>query len=85
MTRFSGQPSRKTSLTGHTDEGDEVWIIRSISQKFYNCLGCHGPIEIGDEHVVVQYVGKYGGTEVKVDGEDLLVMREEDVMAIIEK
>ena len=28
--------------------------------------------------------GKYGGTEVKVDGEDLLVMREEDVMAIIE-
>ena len=28
--------------------------------------------------------GKYSGTEVKVDGEDLLVMREEDVMAIIE-
>ena len=29
--------------------------------------------------------GKYSGTEVKVDGEDLLVMREEDVMAVIEK
>jgi chaperonin GroES len=28
--------------------------------------------------------GKYSGTEVKVDGDDLLVMREEDVMAIIE-
>jgi chaperonin GroES len=28
--------------------------------------------------------GKYSGTEVKVDGEDLLVMREEDLMAIIE-
>jgi chaperonin GroES len=28
--------------------------------------------------------GKYAGTEVKVDGEDLLVMREEDVMAVIE-
>jgi chaperonin GroES len=28
--------------------------------------------------------GKYSGTEVKVDGEDLLVMREEDVMAVIE-
>lgn len=27
---------------------------------------------------------KYGGTEVKVDGEELLVMREDDVMAIIE-
>ncbi len=28
--------------------------------------------------------GKYSGTEVKVDGDDLLVMREEDVMAVIE-
>lgn len=28
--------------------------------------------------------GKYSGTEVKVDNEDLLVMREEDVMAVIE-
>ncbi len=28
--------------------------------------------------------GKYSGTEVKVDGEDFLVMREDDVMAIIE-
>lgn len=28
--------------------------------------------------------GKYAGTEVKLDGEELLVMREEDVMAIVE-
>jgi chaperonin GroES len=28
--------------------------------------------------------GKYSGTEVKVDGEDLLVMREDDIMGIIE-
>jgi chaperonin GroES len=28
--------------------------------------------------------GKYGGTEVRVEGEELLVMREEDVMAVIE-
>jgi chaperonin GroES len=28
--------------------------------------------------------GKYSGTEVKVDGEDLLVMREDDVMAIVD-
>ena len=28
--------------------------------------------------------GKYSGTEVKVDGEDLLVMREDDVMAVVE-
>ena len=28
--------------------------------------------------------GKYSGTEVKVEGEELLVMKEDDVMAIIE-
>ena len=28
--------------------------------------------------------GKYSGTEIKVDGEDLLVMREEDIVAVIE-
>ncbi|MGH8584169.1 MAG: co-chaperone GroES [Gammaproteobacteria bacterium] len=27
--------------------------------------------------------GKYSGTEVKVDGQELLVMREDDIMAVI--
>jgi len=29
--------------------------------------------------------GKYAGQTVKVDGEELLVMREDDIMAIVEK
>ena len=28
--------------------------------------------------------GKYSGTEVKIDGEELLVMREDDIMGIVE-
>jgi chaperonin GroES len=28
--------------------------------------------------------GKYSGTEVKVDDDDLLVMREDDIMAVID-
>jgi chaperonin GroES len=28
--------------------------------------------------------GKYSGTEVKVDGEEYLVMREDDIMGVIE-
>ncbi|MCW8826553.1 MAG: co-chaperone GroES [Gammaproteobacteria bacterium] len=28
--------------------------------------------------------GQYGGTEVKVEGETLLMMREEDIMGVIE-
>ncbi len=38
-------------------------------------------VKVGD-HVLF---GKYSGTEVKVDGNEYLVMREEDVMAVIEK
>jgi chaperonin GroES len=37
-------------------------------------------VKIGDKILF----GKYSGTEVKLDGDDLVVMREEDVMAIIE-
>jgi chaperonin GroES len=28
--------------------------------------------------------GKYSGTEVKIDGEEVLVMREDDIMGVIE-
>lgn len=37
-------------------------------------------LKVGDKVLF----GKYGGTEVRVDGEDLLVMREDDVMAVLE-
>lgn len=29
--------------------------------------------------------GKYAGTDIKVEGEELLIMREDDILAIIEK
>jgi chaperonin GroES len=37
-------------------------------------------VKVGDKVLF----GKYSGTEVKVDGEEFLVMREDDIMAIIE-
>jgi chaperonin GroES len=40
------------------------------------------PLDVKVDDVVL--FGKYSGTEVKVDGEELLVMREEDIMGIIE-
>ena len=38
-------------------------------------------LKVGDK---VLY-GKYAGTEIKVDGEDFLLMREDDILGIIEK
>ena len=37
-------------------------------------------VKVGDKVLF----GKYSGTEVKVEGEELLVMREEGLMAVIE-
>ena len=37
-------------------------------------------VKVGDRVLF----GKYSGTEVKIEGEDLLVMREEDIMGVIE-
>jgi chaperonin GroES len=37
-------------------------------------------VKVGDRVLF----GKYSGTEVKVEGQELLVMREEDIMGILE-
>ncbi len=40
------------------------------------------PLEVKVSDTVL--FGKYSGTEVKLDDEELLVMREEDIMGVIE-
>ena len=35
-------------------------------------------VKVGDQVLF----GKFAGTEVKIDGEDLIIMREDDIMAI---
>ena len=37
-------------------------------------------VKVGDRVLF----GKYSGTEVKLEGEDYLVMREEDIMGVVE-
>jgi chaperonin GroES len=53
-----------------------------------------GPGKVADngERVALQVkegdmvlFSKYGGTDVKIDGEDFLIMREEDILGIVEK
>jgi co-chaperonin GroES (HSP10) len=38
-------------------------------------------VKVGDRVLF----GKYSGTEVKVDNEEIVVMREDDVMAVVER
>jgi chaperonin GroES len=37
-------------------------------------------VKVGDKVLF----GKYAGTEIKIDGKDLLMMREDDVLAVVE-
>ncbi|HEB94597.1 MAG TPA: co-chaperone GroES [Gammaproteobacteria bacterium] len=37
-------------------------------------------VKVGDKILF----GQYGGTAVKIDGEELLMMREEDIQAVVE-
>ncbi|MDH5544666.1 MAG: co-chaperone GroES [Gammaproteobacteria bacterium] len=37
-------------------------------------------VKVGDKILF----GKYAGTEIKIDGEDFLVMREDDIVAVIQ-
>lgn len=41
------------------------------------------PLDVKEGDVVL--FGKYAGTEVKVGDEELIVMREEDILGVIEK
>ena len=38
-------------------------------------------VKKGDE----VYYGKYTGTEVKIDGENYVILRESDVLAVVQK
>lgn len=38
-------------------------------------------IEVGDRILF----GKWSGTEIKLDGEDVLIMKETDIMGVVEK
>ena len=45
--------------------------------------GKHMPTEVKKGDRVL--FGKWSGTEVKIDGEDVLIMKESDIMGVLEK
>jgi chaperonin GroES len=61
------------------DQGE----VRAIGPGKRNDKGELNPLDVkvGDRVLF----GKYAGQTVKVEGEELLVMREEDIMAVVQK
>ncbi|MBL0700705.1 MAG: co-chaperone GroES [Desulfosarcina sp.] len=56
--------------------------VISVGNGKMNEDGKRMPVEIQEGDRIL--FGKYSGTEVKIDGEEHLIMREDDVLGIIE-
>ena len=56
--------------------------ILAVGKGKANSNGDLQPLDVKVGDTVL--FGKYSGTEVKIDGEELLVMREEDIMGVVE-
>ncbi len=55
--------------------------VLAVGHGKVDAQGTLRPVDVkaGDEVLF----GKYSGTEVKVDGQDLLIMREEDILGVV--
>lgn len=64
-----------------TEKPDRGEIIAVGNGKILDSGEVRGlDVSVGDQILF----GKYSGTEVKMDGEELLVMREDDIIAVLE-
>jgi len=56
--------------------------VLAVGDGSKNDDGNRVPLDVSEGDTVLY--SKYGGTEVKVDGDDLLVLRESDVLAVVQ-
>ena len=70
-------------ISSGAQEKPQQGTVIAVGPGKLNKKGDHMPldVQVGDE---VLY-GKYGGNEVKLDGEELLLLRAEDIYGIIER
>ena len=77
-----GTEERRNHYRGHREtevaarHGDRRW--QRHRQRGGTCV----PLDVKAGHVVL--FGKYGGQEIKLEGEEYLIMREDEVLAVIE-
>ncbi|OQS38628.1 co-chaperone GroES [Chromobacterium haemolyticum] len=69
-------------LPGAAAEKPDMGVVLAIGNGKILENGERRPLELKPNDKVI--FGKYSGQAVKVDGEEVLVMREEDVMGIVE-
>ena len=67
------------TATEKPDQGEVVAVVPGKKDDHGKVIAMD--LRVGDRVLF----GKYAGQSVKVEGEELLVMREEDIMGVVEK
>ena len=70
-------------LPDTAQEKPQTGIVVSVGPGRVTEEGKTLPVNVKEKDVVIY--AKYGGTEIKIDGEDYLLMREDDVLGVIVK
>ena len=78
-TRSAGGLFLPESATEKPSQG----IVLAVGQGRLRKDGTVAPLTVQEGDTVV--FGRYAGTEIKIDGEDRLVMREDDVFGVVSK
>jgi len=64
-------------------EKPQEGVVVSVGKGKSNDEGKVFPLDVkAEDHILF---GKYSGTEIKIDGEEFLIMREEEVLGIIKR
>ncbi|HOB61846.1 MAG TPA: co-chaperone GroES [Candidatus Competibacteraceae bacterium] len=70
-------------LPGSAAEKPSRGTVQAVGRGKLLDNGDVRPLDVkAGDHILF---GKYSGSEVKVDGEELIIMREDEIMAVIEK
>ena len=69
-------------LTSAAKEKPQVALVVAVGPGAKNDAGAVNPmtVKVGDKVLTA----KYSGTEVKVDGEEYTIVREDDILAIVD-
>ncbi len=84
VERFEGEETTKTGIIipESAKEKPQKGKVLAAGKGKVAEDGTVRPLEVKAGDVIL--FGKYSGTEIKIDNEDRLIMREDDVLAVVE-
>ncbi len=85
VRRLEGEEKTKGGIIipDTAKEKPQEGIIEAVGSGGRDEAGKLIPIDVKKGDIVL--FGKWSGTEVKIDGKDLLIMKESDIMGVITK